>query len=78
MLKNKKDIIDFVRHQLNIDLSPYLDEAAARSRTYLGVHLEKMCRSDRDKVMQLLRYKHGLRIEYNGGFGYALYYNKTK
>lgn len=76
ILDNKDRIIDFVKHQTKIDLSKYIEEKTVRSRTYLGVHLEKMSINDRNTVMQLLKYKKGLRVEDNGGYGFAIYYKK--
>lgn len=75
-LDNKKNIIDFVKQQTNLDMSKYLEEKVSRSRTYLGVHLEDMNRNDRNEVIRLLRDKKGLRIGDNGGYGYAIYYKK--
>ena len=76
ILDNKDRIIDFVKHQTKIDLSKYIEEKTVRSRTYLGVHLEKLGINQRNEVMQLLKYKKGLRVEDNGGYGFAIYYKK--
>lgn len=76
ILDSKENIIGFVKHQLKLDLSKYIEENAGHSRKYLGVHLEKLSINDRNAVMQLLKYKKGLRVEDNGGYGFAIYYKK--
>lgn len=76
-LSNRQGIIDFVKHQLSIDLSTVLEDSTMKSRTYLGVHLEKLDRSQVSSIRTLLN-KKGIRIESNGGLGYAIYYKKNK
>lgn len=76
-LSNKKEMIDFVKKQTNIDLTKVLEPREAKSRTYLGVHLEDLSRNQRNEVIRTLkRYGRNTRIEDNGGLGYAIYYDK--
>lgn len=72
---NKKDIVDFIKQQTNIDISKYEEEREKRSRAYYGIHLEDMPKNDRTTVLTLLN-EYNVRTEYNGGLGYALYYKK--
>lgn len=79
-LSNKKDMIAYIKKQTNIDVSKYVEPKTSKSRTYLGVHLENMSRNDSNAIRTLLQSSYGnnLRIEYNGGYGYAIYYKKKR
>jgi len=74
-LTNKKDMIAYIKEQTNIDVSKYVEESTSKSRTYLGVHLEKMPINQKNTIRMLMAQK-GVRIEDNGGYGNAIYYKK--
>lgn len=76
-LTNKKDMISYIKKQTNIDISNYIEEKTSKSRTYLGVHLEKMPINQKNTIKYLMAQK-GVRIEDNGGYGNAIYYKKNK
>lgn len=71
-------MVAYIKKQTNIDVNKYIEPRTANSRTYLGVHLEDMSRNDSNAIRTLLQSSYGnnLRIEYNGGYGYAIYYKK--
>ena len=76
-LNNKQNVIDFVKQQTNIDLSKVIEPRTSRSRTYLGVHLEDLTRNQQNEVRKVLNsYGKKTRIGDNGGYGYAIYYEK--
>lgn len=76
-LDNKKSVIDFVKRQTGIDLSKVIEPKTSRSRTYLGVHLENLTRNQQNEVRSVLNsYGRKTRIGDNGGYGYAIYYDK--
>lgn len=76
-LNNKNSVIDFVKRQTGIDLSKVVEPRTARSRTYLGVHLEDLTRNQQNEVRRVLNaYGRKTRIGDNGGYGYAIYYQK--
>lgn len=78
-LSNKSSIIDYVKTQTGVDLSKIIEPKTAKSRTYLGVHLEDLTINQRNEVKTVLaKYGHKLRIGDNGGYGYAIYYEKDK
>ncbi len=72
-----KERLDSIKEQTNIDVSNYVEEKTSKSRTYLGVHLEKMPINQRNTIKRLMAQK-GVRIEDNGGYGNAIYYKKKK
>lgn len=74
-LTNKNNIIEYVKKQINVDLSNVLEESVSKSRTYLGVHLENLNINQRNSVKHLLN-KRGIKIEDNGGLGNAIYYER--
>lgn len=76
-LTNKKDMISYIKEQTNIDISNYVEEKTSRSRTYWGVHLERMPINQKNTIKNLIAQK-GVRIEDNGGYGNAIYYKKKK
>lgn len=76
-LTNRKDMISYIKEQTNIDISNYVEEKTSKSRTYLGVHLEKMPINQRNTIRTLMAQK-GVRIEDNGGYGNAIYYKKNR
>ena len=76
-LDNKNSVIDFVKRQTGIDLSKVVEPRTSRSRTYLGVHLEDLTRNQQNEVRRVLNaYGRKTRIGDNGGYGYAIYYQK--
>lgn len=76
-VSNKKEMTSFIKEQVGVDITPYIEERAGHPRSYLGVHLEDMPKAQETKVRNLMQ-KKGVRIEYNGGFGYTLTYIKKK
>ena len=76
-LEKRQDIIDYVKTQTNVDLTPVLEETTKRSRTYLGVHLEDLGFNERNQVVRVLKSR-GIRLESNGGLGDAIWYEKKK
>ena len=78
-LSNKQSMIDYVKRQTNVDLAKVVEPRANKSRTYLGVHLEDLPRSQQNAVRNALNsYGKKIRIESNGGLGDAIYYEKGK
>lgn len=79
-LSNREGLINYIKQQINVDISPYIEERTRNPKTYLGVHLEKMPQNDRNSIKNLLQnsYNNNIRIEYNGGLGYAIYYKKER
>lgn len=76
-LDNKNSVIDFVKRQTGIDLSKVVEPRTSRSRTYLGVHLEDLTKNQQNEVRRVLNaYGRKTRIGDNGGYGYAIYYQK--
>lgn len=76
-LSNKKSLIEFVKKQTNVDLSKYAEPRTASKRGFFGVHLDDMPKNDKTAVLDVLRkYGKNLRIESNGGYGDAIYYEK--
>lgn len=72
-------MINYIRKQTNVDLNKVIEPREAKSRTYLGVHLEDLDRNQRNAVIKSLgSYGKNIRIEDNGGLGYAIYYEKNK
>lgn len=76
-MTNRNDMVAFIKEQTNIDISNYIEERAGHSRTYLGVHLEKMPINQQNEIKNLMAQK-GVMVGDNGGYGYALYYKKNK
>lgn len=76
-VSNKKEMINFIKQQTNIDISKYIEDKAGHPKTYLGVHIEDMPEKQQ-KILRTLMEKKGVHIGFNGGFGYVLYYIKKK
>lgn len=72
---NKKQMVDFIKQQINVDISKYIEDKAGHPRTYLGIHLEKMHKQEQMRLRNLMQ-KKGVRIGDNGGLGYTLHYIK--
>lgn len=69
-------MLDYFKHQANIDLTNALEPRAKNSRTYLGFHLDELTKVEQSRLLNLI-YKKGLRLEDNGGYGVAVYYEKV-
>lgn len=74
-VSNKSQMINFIKQQINIDISNYVENKAGHPRTYLGIHLEKMPKHEEMRLRNLMQEK-GVKIGYNGGLGYTLHYIK--
>ena len=80
VLSNKNDVINFVKKQVNVDLSKAIDENrfSSRSRTYLDIDSRKLSINEFNTIRKLLQYDKGLRFVDNGAYNYAIYYQKKK
>ena len=76
-VSNRKEMVSFIKQQVGVDITPYIEERAGHPRSYLGFHLEKMPKAEQTKVKYIAQ-KKGIRIENNGGFGSTLTYIKKK
>jgi len=76
-LNNKKNLFEYIKHQLNIDLSKVEEPKMSKSRTYAGVHLEDLSINERNAIKTILN-KRNIKIENNGGYGYAIKYEKSR
>lgn len=74
-VSNKKEMVSFIKQQIGIDISKYIEDKAGHPRTYLGIHIEKMPKTEQVKLRNLMQ-KKGVRIGDNGGLGYTLHYIK--
>lgn len=74
MLKKFVEILEFINHQIGIDLLP-ISEANGKKRAYIHVDLSKLSCL---QVQTLYRFAHSSKrfdLQFNGGYGYALFPN---
>lgn len=76
-LKNRATMLDYFKHQINIDLTDVLEPRSKNSRTYLGFYLKKLSKTEQNRLLDLI-YKRGLKMGDNGGLGNVIYYEKVK
>lgn len=69
-------MVSFIKNQIGVDISKYIEDRAGHPRTYLGIHIEDMPKSEQTKLRNLMQ-KKGVRIGENGGLGYTLHYIKN-
>jgi hypothetical protein len=70
----KKDtLIDLIKHQLNIDITPFVNEQYSKPK-YLTVELDEMDDLAQRAIRSLAHSSGKFRLESNGGLGEAFFY----
>ena len=56
-VSNKKEMISFIKQQIGIDISKYIEDKAGHPRTYLGIHIEEMPKPEQIRLRNLMQKK---------------------
>lgn len=74
-VRNKKEMVAFIKSQIGVDITKYIEPNAGHPRSYLGIHLKDMPKNEQIRLKNLMQ-KKGVRIGENGGLGSTLHYIK--
>lgn len=71
MITNRQELIDFIAHNLGVDITPYITLKQVGIKNFTCVDLDKL--SDGARILNLLN-ECGLYIFKIDGLGYAIHY----
>ena len=76
-LHNRESLVNYVKHQTNIDLNNYATEKQSHPRRYLNIDTKQMNPNDFREIQGILsKYGHNMKLESNGVTDYAIEYEK--
>ena len=74
-LNNKKNLVNYIKEQTNVNLEKAITEKQPKPRSFLNIDSRKLTTNEFNTVKSIVL-KKTMRIESNGVYDYAIFYEK--